>query len=70
MRLRVDEPIEVKTLSDVGLSAADTGQAGSHSRIRRMYIPDKGQAQLIEGDAAAQALRLAEIIREFKGVAA
>jgi hypothetical protein len=30
-------------------------------------MPDKGRAQLIEGDAAAQAERLAAIIREFKG---
>ena len=61
------KPIEVKSLSDVGLSAADVGEAGSASRVRRMYIPDKGRAQLIEGDAAAQARRLAEIIREFQG---
>jgi len=64
------KPIEVKTLADVGLSAGDAGESGSHSRIRRMRIPDKGRAQLIEGDAAAQAARLAEIIREFKGDAA
>jgi electron transfer flavoprotein beta subunit len=61
------KPIEVKSLSDVGLSAADVGEAGSASRVRRMVIPDKGHAQLIEGDAAAQARRLAEIIREFQG---
>jgi len=64
------KPIEVKSLSDVGLGAGDVGEAGSHSRVRRMYIPDKGRAQLIEGDAAQQAERLAEIIREFKGDAA
>ena len=50
--------------------AADVGEAGSLSRVRRMYVPDKGRAQLIEGDAAAKARRLAEIIREFKGDAA
>ena len=61
------KPIEVKSPSDVGLSAADVGEAGSASRVRRMVIPDKGRAQLIEGDAAAQARRLAEIIREFQG---
>jgi electron transfer flavoprotein beta subunit len=64
------KPIEVLSLSDLGLGAADVGEAGSHSRVRRMYIPDKGRAQLIEGDAAQQAERLAEIIREFKGDAA
>jgi hypothetical protein len=35
-----------------------------------MVVPDKGRAQLIAGDAAQQAARLADIIREFKGTAA
>jgi electron transfer flavoprotein beta subunit len=61
------KPIEVLSLADLGLTDADVGQAGSLSRVRRMYVPDKGRAQLIEGDAAQQAARLAEIIREFKG---
>jgi electron transfer flavoprotein beta subunit len=64
------KPIEVKSLADLALGAGEVGSAGSHSRVRRMYIPDKGRAQLIEGDAAQQAKRLAEIIREFKGDAA
>src|ERR1700739_3430210 len=64
------KPIELKSLAALGLSDGDAGESGSHSRIRRMYIPDKGRAQLIEGDAAAQARRLAEIIRDFKGDAA
>jgi electron transfer flavoprotein beta subunit len=64
------KPIEVKSLADLSVAAADVGEAGSHSRVRRMYIPDKGRAQLIEGDAGQQAQRLAEIIREFKGDAA
>ena len=61
------KPIEVVSLADLGLSAADVGEKGSASRVRRMYVPDKGHAQLIEGGAAAQAARLAAIIREFKG---
>ena len=61
------KPIELLTATDLGLSAADVGPAGSLSRVRRMYIPEKGRAQLIEGDAAAQAARLAQIIREFTG---
>jgi len=61
------KPIEVKSLAELSLAASDVGSAGSHSRVRRMYIPEKGRAQLIEGDAAQQAKRLAEIIREFKG---
>jgi len=63
------KPIEVLTPADLGLAAGDVGEAGSLSRVRRMYVPDKGRAQLIEGDAAQQAQRLAEIIREFKGEA-
>jgi electron transfer flavoprotein beta subunit len=64
------KPIELLSLADVGLNAGDVGEAGSLSRVRRMYIPERGRAQLIEGDAAAQAARLAEIIREFTGGAA
>jgi electron transfer flavoprotein beta subunit len=64
------KPIEVLSLADIALSAADVGEAGSASRVRRMYVPDKGRAQLIAGDAAQQAARLAQIIREFKGTAA
>ncbi len=64
------KPIEVLAAADVGLGAAELGEAGSSSRVRRMYIPDKGRAQLIEGDPARQAARLADIIREFKGAAA
>jgi electron transfer flavoprotein beta subunit len=64
------KPIEVLSLADLGLAAGDVGVSGSLSRVRRMYVPDKGRAQLIEGDVAQQAARLAEIIREFKGAAA
>jgi electron transfer flavoprotein beta subunit len=64
------KPIEVLSLADVALSEADVGETGSSSRVRRMYVPDKGRAQPIEGDAAQQAERLAEIIREFKGARA
>lgn len=63
------KPIELKSIAELGLSPAEVGEAGSASRVRRMVIPDKGQAQLIGGDAAAQAERLADIIREFKGAA-
>jgi electron transfer flavoprotein beta subunit len=61
------KPIEVLSPADLGLGAADVGEKGSASRVRRMFVPDKGRAELIEGDAAAQAARLAAIIREFKG---
>lgn len=61
------KPIETLSLKDLELSEHDVGEVGSSSRVRRMYVPDKARAQLIEGDVATQAKRLAEIIREFKG---
>jgi len=64
------KPIEVLAPGDLGLSDAEIGEAGSASRVRRMFVPDKAQAQLLEGDAAAQADKLAAIIRDFKGEAA
>lgn len=64
------KPIEVLGAGDLSLTAAQLGAAGSASRVRRMYVPDKGRAQLLEGDVAAQAARLAAIIREFKGESA
>jgi electron transfer flavoprotein beta subunit len=63
------KPIELRSLADLGIGADEVGERGSLSRVRRMYIPDKGRAQLIEGTAADQAKRLAKIIREFKGEA-
>ncbi|MBC7786498.1 MAG: electron transfer flavoprotein subunit beta/FixA family protein [Methylophilaceae bacterium] len=61
------KPIEEVALSDIGLSAADVGAGSSMSRVRRMYIPAKGRAQMIEGTIAEQATKLIQIINEFKG---
>jgi electron transfer flavoprotein beta subunit len=61
------KPIEQLGLADLSLTAADVGPAGSASRVRCMLLPDKGRAQLIQGGAAEQGKRLAEIIREYKG---
>jgi hypothetical protein len=35
-----------------------------------MYIPDKGRAEMIEGDVEEQAARLAQIIKDVVGGAA
>jgi electron transfer flavoprotein beta subunit len=64
------KPIETLLLADIGLGDADVGEAGSRSRVRRMYIPEKGRAEMIEGSPAEQAARLAAIIKEFKGAGA
>ncbi len=63
------KPVEQLSHSDLGLSDEEVGEAGSASRVRRMYLPEKGQAELIEGTPAEQAARLVEIINELKGVA-
>jgi len=64
------KPIEVLGLADLGLVAGDVGEAGSAARVRRMYVPEKGRAQLITGTVAEQAARVAALIKEFRGDAA
>jgi electron transfer flavoprotein beta subunit len=64
------KPIEVLSLQDLHMAAADVGESGSLCRVRRMYIPDKGRAQMIEGGVEEQAARLAQIIKDVVGGAA
>lgn len=64
------KPIETLCLGDIGLSSADAGEAGSLSRVRRMYVSAKGRAQMIDGTPAEQAARLAAIIKKFTGAGA
>lgn len=61
------KPIEEVSLADIGLAAAEVGAGSSMSRVRRMYVPTKGRAQMIEGTIAEQAARIIEIIKEHKG---
>jgi electron transfer flavoprotein beta subunit len=64
------KPIEVLTLEDLGVAPVHVGESGSLSRVRRMYIPEKGRAQMIEGSIEEKAARLAQIIKERAGGAA
>jgi electron transfer flavoprotein beta subunit len=61
------KPIEELSLEDLGLAEGEVGESGSLSRVRRMYIPDKGRAQMIEGGVEEQAARLAQIIKDLVG---
>jgi electron transfer flavoprotein beta subunit len=61
------KPIEVLSLEDLGLQHGEVGEAGSLSRVRRMYVPDKGRAEMIEGSVEEQAARLAQIIKDLAG---
>jgi electron transfer flavoprotein beta subunit len=61
------KPIEILSPDDLAVPAPALGEGGSLSRVRRMYIPEKGRAQLIEGSRQEQAARLVQIIREVAG---
>lgn len=62
-------PIETIAPDALGLLAQQIGAAGSLSRVRRMYVPSVGRAQMIDGTPAEQAARLASLIKEFLGEA-
>jgi electron transfer flavoprotein beta subunit len=64
------KPIEVLTPQELGVPMSEVGEAGSASRVRRMYVPEKGRAQLLEGSVEEQAARLAQLIKESTGGAA
>jgi electron transfer flavoprotein beta subunit len=64
------KPIELLTLRDLSVPESAVGEAGSLSRVRRMYVPEKGRAQMIEGSVEEQAKRVIEIIRAAAGGAA
>jgi electron transfer flavoprotein beta subunit len=61
------KPIKVLSLDDLAVPASSVGEGGSLSRVRRMYMPEKGRAQMIEGSREEQAARLVQIIREVAG---
>jgi electron transfer flavoprotein beta subunit len=63
------KPIEVLSLEDLDVAPGDVGEGGSLSRVRRMYVPDKGRAEMIEGSVEEQAMRLAQLIKELTGSA-
>ena len=60
------KPIEVLALGELGMASTEVGEAGSASRVRRMVVPEKGRAQMIDGTVQQKAARLAQIIREYK----
>jgi electron transfer flavoprotein beta subunit len=59
------KPVDELELGDLGLSGDDVAPS---SRVRRMYAPERGQAEIIEGSVAEQAARLAGIIKELRGM--
>ncbi|RWV77393.1 hypothetical protein GW17_00061784, partial [Ensete ventricosum] len=63
------KPIDVLSPAEIGLDPSQTGLAGSLSRVRRMYIPERGRSVMIEGAPAEQAARILEIVKEAIGAA-
>ncbi len=61
------KPLQELSHRDLGLTDEQVGEAGSLSRVRRLYIPEKGQAELIEGTPPEQAAHIAKIIKQLKG---
>lgn len=61
------KPVEVVTPEDLGVSTEQIGEAGSASRIRRLFVPERSKAELIDGTPAEQAKRVLEIVNELKG---
>lgn len=59
--------IEVLEAAEIGLPPELIGQGGSLSRVRKMFIPERGRSVMIEGTPAEQASRLLEIVREVQG---
>lgn len=63
-----EKPVDRLTPADLGVGGEDLATSASF-RLRRMFKPARGQAELIEGTAAEQAARLATIIKELRGAA-
>lgn len=61
------KPVDLTTPQDLGIPTDEIGGAGSASRVRRMYVPERGKAELIGGTPAEQAKRLLEIVNELQG---
>lgn len=59
--------VDVVTPQDLDIAPDQIGETGSSSRIRRLYVPERGKAELIGGTPAEQAKRLIEIVNELKG---
>jgi electron transfer flavoprotein beta subunit len=62
------KPVEELSHGDLGLSDDEVGEAGSLSRVRRMYAPERGQGEMLKGTPAEQARRILEIVKEVRGL--
>lgn len=64
IRKAMQKEIKVMTLSDTGLTENDVGEAGSWTRIDKLYIPPvEKQAEFIKGSPDEMATRVTEILK-------
>lgn len=59
--------IECLTPHEIGLADHEIGALGALSRVRRVFVPERGRGEMIAGTPSQQAARLLEIITEVKG---
>jgi electron transfer flavoprotein beta subunit len=67
IRQASSKPVDELSHTDLGLTDDQVGEAGSLSHIRRMYVPERGRSEMIEGTPAQQASRILQIVREVRG---
>ncbi|UCG44164.1 MAG: electron transfer flavoprotein subunit beta/FixA family protein [candidate division WOR-3 bacterium] len=62
------KPLEALEPGAIDLDTSKAGEAGSRTRLERLYVPEVvSAAEMIEGDVSEKAGRLADILKE-KGV--
>lgn len=66
IRQAASKPIETPTLTELGFDG-DAIEAKRASRVRRVYMPERANAELFTGSAAEQAARLAALVKQFQG---
>jgi len=64
IRKAMQKEIKVMTLADTGLSEADVGEAGSWTKIEKLYVPPvEKQAEFLKGSPDEVAVKIAEVLK-------
>jgi len=64
IRKAMQKEIKVMTLADTGLSEADVGEAGSWTKIEKLYVPPvEKQAEFLKGSPDEVATKIAEVLK-------
>lgn len=64
IRKAMQKEIKVMGLADTGLSEADVGEAGSWTKIEKLYVPPaEKQAEILKGSPDEVAAKIAELLK-------